>query len=54
MDYKQTSSLSLSNHKDLGFSFVYFLKALRITSYDMARYLQVFMIARTLLIDLPV
>ena len=26
VDYKQTSSLSLSNHKDVAFSFVYFLK----------------------------
>lgn len=28
VDYKQTSSLSLSNHKDVAFSFVYFLKGL--------------------------
>ena len=49
MDYKQTTSLSLSNHKDVAFSSVYFLKALRITSYDMPRYLRVFMMDKKLL-----
>lgn len=49
VDYKQTIRLPLSNHKDVAFSFVYFLKALRITSYDMPRYLRVFMIDKKLL-----